>query len=324
HSSRLINLDSEDDGEVYVGCAGGKDTVGHFALEYRPSPRGIIAINICVDSLRGGHSGDDINKQRANAVVLLCRFLFENFNNFNMNLVHIDAGGLRNAIAREATATITIQKSTLPYFEKYFTKFVADVRNEYSTTEPSMNIRYDIADNLPDRIVERSLFLAVITSVYTLPCGVVAFSQTLPGFVETSTNVASVKIKDEMINVTTSQRSSLNSKREYIANVVAEILEGCGAEVEQSKGYPGWSPNSNSDLLKRFQSSYKALFKNDIKVKTVHAGLECGLFLEKASNLDMVSVGPTILNVHSPSEMLEISTVEKFWTLITDVLKNMK
>lgn len=324
HSKRLINLDSEDDGELFVGCAGGKDTVGRFDLEYRPSPRGVVAINIAISGLKGGHSGDDINKQRANAVVLLCRFLFENFNNFNMNLSHIDAGGLRNAIAREANAFITIQKSTLPYFEEYFAKFVADVKNEYRVSEPDMNIRYDIADVVPNQIVERSLFLAVITSVYTMPCGVMAFSQDLPGFVESSTNVASIKIKDEFIEVTTSQRSSLDSKKEYIANIVMEIFEGCGAEVEQSKGYPGWSPNAESALLESFKSSYRNMFKDDIKVKVVHAGLECGLFLEKSPRLDMVSVGPTIRNAHSPLEMLEISTVEKFWNLMVDVLKNMR
>lgn len=324
HSTRLINLDSEDDGELFVGCAGGKDTIGRFPLELRPSPRGMVAINIAINGLRGGHSGDDINKQHASAVVLLCRFLFENFNNFNMNLSHIDAGGLRNAIAREAVASITIQKSTLPYFEEYFGKFVADVKSEYRVSEPNLNICYDIADQLPNQIVERSLFLAVVTSVYTMPYGVMAFSQDLPSFVETSTNVASIKMKDEYIEVVTSQRSSLTSKRDYIANIVMEIFEGCGAEVEQSKGYPGWSPNAESDLLGRFKESYKRLFGEQIKVKSVHAGLECGLFFEKSPNLDMVSVGPTIRNAHSPLEMLEISTVEKFWSLIVDLLKNMK
>ncbi|MFI3321083.1 MAG: aminoacyl-histidine dipeptidase [Rikenellaceae bacterium] len=319
---KLINLDSEDEGELFVGCAGGRDTIGYFDLKFEDAPVECAIIDINISGLKGGHSGDDINKGRASSVVLLSRILFTGFNLFNINLIDVNAGGLRNAIARNAVARITINKESLSDFQQFFSSIVEDIKKEYHRTEPDMSIEYKVAENGDvEKVVERETFLGVITAVFTLPCGVMAMSQDIEGFVETSTNVASIKIEGQKIVVTTSQRSSLESKRDYTAAIVSEILEGCGAEVEHSDGYPGWSPNANSELLKIFENSYQSLFGKPIKVKAVHAGLECGLFSEKCEGLDMVSVGPTMRDVHSPFERVEIATVEKFWNLLVDVLK---
>ncbi|MFI3315615.1 MAG: aminoacyl-histidine dipeptidase [Rikenellaceae bacterium] len=324
-AKQLINLDSEDEGELFVGCAGGIDTIGHFELSYDTIKESSTIVDIVISGLTGGHSGDDINKQRANGVVLMNRFLYENFNIFNINLIDIDAGALRNAIPREARVRISVDNKGVEYLSSYFEKFKKDIKNEYHRSEPDLNMTLKVVGTDSNfTVIDREVFLAVITSIFTLPCGVMAMSQDVEGFVETSTNIASVKIANKNIEVTTSQRSSVDSKKEYVAAIVSEVFEGCGAEVEQSDGYPGWTPNLSSQLLAIFKDKYLNLFGKEIEVKAVHAGLECGLFSEKADELNMVSVGPTVRNAHSPQEKLEIESVDKFWKLMVSVMQGLK
>ena len=323
-ASTLINLDSEDDGEFFIGCAGGKDTVGSWDIERVDAPKDVAVLKISIKGLSGGHSGDMIDKLKANSVVLLSKYLYERFHDFNFNLVDVEAGGLRNAIPREAWAVITVDKGAMPYFEGDFSSFVKECKTEYHRTEPDMDITFELLNKEVKSVIDREVFIGLVTAIYTLPCGVISMSQDIDGFIESSTNVASIKIIDNKLVVATSQRSSLAHKKRHISNITKEIFEGCGADVECSLGYPGWSPNPNSAIVGQFVESYTRLFGEAPIVRAIHAGLECGLFLEKNPNLDMVSVGPTIKDVHTPSERLDIKSCQKYWTLLIDTIAKLK
>ena len=323
-ASTLINLDSEDDGEFFIGCAGGRDTTGSWDIAKSAFTEDAAVIRVSVMGLGGGHSGDMIDKCKANSVMLLGRYLYERFNDFNLNLVDIDAGGLRNAIPREAWAIITVDKGAMPYFEGDFKAFVKDCKAEYHHTESDMEVKFELLNMNVDEVIDREVFISLVSAIYTLPCGVISMSQDIEGFVESSTNVASIKIIDDKIVVATSQRSSLAHKKRHISNVTREVFEGCGAEVECSLGYPGWSPNPKSAIVTQFVESYTRLFGEAPLVRAVHAGLECGLFLENKPDLDMVSVGPTIKDPHTPKERLDIKSSQKYWTLLVDTVAKLK
>ncbi len=323
-ATKLINLDSEDDGEFFIGCAGGKDTIGSWEIEREAAPEGIATMKISISGLVGGHSGDSIHKLRANSVMLLGRYLYERFHDFGLNLVDIDAGGLRNAIPREAWAVVTVAEAAMPYFEGDFRAFVQECKREFQHTEPDMEITFELLADKPKSIISREVFIGLVTAIYTLPSGVFSMSQEIEGFVESSTNVASIKIIDDKIVVATSQRSSLAHKKRHISNITREVFEGCCAEVETTLGYPGWAPNQDSEILKQCVSSYEAVTGEKPKVLAIHAGLECGLFLEKKPELDMVSIGPTIKDVHTPTERLDIASCKKYWDLLLDIMLKSK
>ena len=309
----LINLDSEDDAEIFVGCAGGVDTVCTFKYNRTFAPKDFHYLKISVLNGQGGHSGVDIHLGRANANKLLCRFLFDVSRNHEVVLSEIDGGNLRNAIPRAAHAVVGVHASKKDDIAAMFNRYVADVKDEYADIEPTLELKLETVD-MPDFCVDSETSTAVIRAIYSAPHGVVSMSRDLEGLVETSTNLASVKMgADSTIVVTTSQRSSVDSRKWDIANQVEAHFLLAGATVTHGEGYPGWKPNMNSPIMKIASDAYRELYRVTPAIKAIHAGLECGLFLEKYPHLDMVSFGPTLRDVHSPSERMHIPAVERFY-----------
>ena len=320
----LINLDSEDEGELFIGCAGGVDTLATFTYSKESMPSDCAIYRVDVSDLQGGHSGDDINKGLANSNKILSRLLFEGASRFGLRISYLDGGNLRNAIPREAYAVFGICASLSDSFEQMFKLFAEQIAEEFKVCEPNLKITLSAvtgAESVIDIATQKSLIGALVG----LPNGVLAMSAAVTGLVETSTNLASVKFEgDDKIVVTTSQRSSVESAKRYAMLMIESVFVLAGATVEHSDGYPGWAPNPDSELLRVAAASYKELFGVEAKVKAIHAGLECGLFLERYPELDMISFGPTLRGVHSPDERLEIATVDKFWRLLCDIVKRIK
>jgi dipeptidase D len=320
----LLNLDSEDEGEFFIGCAGGKDTVATLDCEYEDQlPKGSVAYKIYVKGLQGGHSGDDINKGRGNAVKLLNRILWNSYQLFDVRIADIKAGNLRNAIAREGYAYIVLPKENTGDFESYLKIMNNTFQKEFFVTDPNVTVSFEKAE-MPAKILQEFLIIDIINALYVCPHGVLAMSQDIPDFVETSTNLASIKIEDDKIIIATSQRSSVESRKETAVEKVVATFSMIGAEVTVGDGYPGWTPNPDSEVLKVLVKAYKNVFHKKPAVKAIHAGLECGLFSEKYPTLDMVSYGPTLRGVHSPDEKLLINTVQMCWDLTLEFLKILK
>lgn len=322
--SVLLNLDSEDEGEIFIGCAGGIDTVAVLHYEKEPVPKSHAAMEISVSGLLGGHSGDDIHKNRGNAIKILNRFLLRAFNDFSARLADFNGGNLRNAIAREARAVIVFPEKEKSNLINRFNNFEKQVKFEFEHNEPNLKLSAESA-GLPGFLIDFKTQGKLLNAISASPHGVLEMSTRMEGMVETSTNLASVKFEvNNAILITTSQRSELESRKYAAAEMVRSVFELAGAAVTHSDGYPGWAPNPDSDILKTTVSSYKKLFGKEPIVRSIHAGLECGLFLEKYPNLDMVSFGPTIKGAHSPDERLNIETTEKFWKHLLDVLENIE
>ncbi|GAB4301232.1 MAG: aminoacyl-histidine dipeptidase [Marinilabiliales bacterium] len=319
--SILLNLDSEDEGEIFIGCAGGIDTIAKFNYRKDPVPDNYKIAAIDISGLPGGHSGDDIHKEHGNSNKILNRFLWHGQNNYGLRLSIFDGGNLRNAIPREAKAIFAVPEIKYNDFVKFTNKLIEDIKFEYEETAPELNI--DLNENQQaDWLIDLKTQNNLLNALYACPHGVIKWSMKLKGLVETSTNLASVKFKDDKIIVTTSQRSSLESGKTDIASMVESVFILAGAKVEHTDGYPGWNPNPKSEILQIAVDSYQRLFGNKPVVRAIHAGLECGLFLEKYPNLDMISFGPTLRGVHSPDEKINIKTVEKWWKHLLDILKN--
>ena len=319
----LLNLDSEDDGELFIGCAGGKDT--NIVLPYLKEELadGFKSYRIDVNGLKGGHSGDEINKGLGNAVKILNRLLWEAANAFELRLCFFDGGNLRNAIAREAFAIVAIPEGMADAFEQYVVDFKSRVKYELKATEPDLKVACTPAEPAAFCIAVSSQE-KLLNGLYGCPHGVLAMSADIPGFVQTSTNLASVKTREDHFLIGTSQRSSVNSEKIDAANMVASVFRLAGATVTHGEGYPGWAPNPDSPILKLTRNTYSSLFGKEPKVLVVHAGLECGLIGEKFPGMDMISYGPTIRGAHSPDERLLIPTVSKFWDLTVTLLKDVK
>lgn len=318
----LLNLDSEDEGEIFIGCAGGKDTVVKLPYQMQDASPTALPYRIDVKGLKGGHSGDDINKNLANANKLLNRILWDASRLFGLRLVDFQGGNLRNAIAREAYAIVYIPKTKKGAFEKFVKRMEADFKKEYQVTEPGLQAFATITEETSHKVFTRNSQKRLLDSIYSCPHGVIAMSQTIDNFVETSTNLASVKRQDDYVLITTSQRSSIESSKDDIANMVRACFENVGAHVEHGDGYPGWAPNPNSVIRKIAEECYMELFHRAPKVKAIHAGLECGLIGDKFEGMDMISIGPTLRGVHSPDERIEIPTVQMFWDFVAEILKN--
>ena len=317
----LINLDSEDEGEIFIGCAGGMDTVATFTFGYTPAPADSAAFELTVSGLLGGHSGDDIHKGLGNANKILVRFLMKALEKTGISMAAIDGGNLRNAIAREAKATVVVPGVFANEFQSDFQRFAVTVRFEFERTEPGLSLTLQQTE-LPAEVIENRSFRSMLQALMAFPHGVLEWSFRMPGMVETSTNLASVKMRERgKIVVATSQRSEIESRKEMAAITVESVFRLAGAEVTHSDGYPGWTPNPDSPLLKTAVESYIRCFGNEPVVRSIHAGLECGLFLEKYPGLDMISIGPTIKGAHSPSERILIPTVQKFWDHLVDILE---
>lgn len=315
----LLNLDSEDDGELFIGCAGGANTTAIYPFPTEKAPQGWFFFRVSVKGLTGGHSGDDISKNRANANKLLNRFLVQTMQKYGMRLADIEGGNLHNAIPREAHALCAVPMEYKEAVRIDLNIFISEIENEYSATEP--NLSMDLESEAPvEYVMEQKAMERFLLSIYAVHHGVYAMSQDIPGLVETSSNLASIKVCDGTIKVVTSQRSSILSSRKDMSQMVSAAFILGGATVTTGEGYPGWKPNPSSEILKIAVESYKRLFGVEPKVKAIHAGLECGLFLQKYPSLDMVSFGPTLRGVHSPDERMLIPTVEKFWNHLLDIL----
>lgn len=319
----LINLDSEDEGELFIGCAGGLDTTAVFNYIPKPLPADAKCFSVRIFNGVGGHSGDDINKGRANAVQLLARFLNDCLSSadFKLSLCCIDGGNKRNAIARESSATVALTGDEAA-FKSDWDSFSADVKGEYSVTEPDLSFTLESVP-APTFTFDTDSAMRIVRGLYAAPHGVLSMSADIPGLVETSTNLASVKmLEGNKVRVGTSQRSSITSARRAAAAKVEASFLLAGAEVTHEGEYPGWKPTLDSEILRRSVASYKKLFGVEPAVKAIHAGLECGLFLEIYPDLDMISFGPTLRGVHAPGERLDLASLDKFTLLLDDILHN--
>lgn len=313
----LINLDSETEGQIFIGCAGGMDTVGLFHYTPAPAPKDLYYAKVKVSGLLGGHSGGDIHLQHANANKVLARFLTTQP---DAVLAAIHGGNLRNAIAREAEAVIGIRYSSKDNVVAELNQFAAIIEGEVGDIEKGMKLTIETVDT-PETVIEKEVADRLIKALIVCPHGVQGMSRSMPGLVETSTNMASVKmIEPGVIKVETSQRSSVESEKRAIAQAVATTFSLAGAEVKQGSGYPGWKPNTNSPIMKVCADTYRDLYGKEPEIMAIHAGLETGLFLTKYPYLDMVSIGPTMEGVHSPDERLYIPSVGTFYAYLKEVL----
>jgi dipeptidase D len=308
---------------MFIGCAGGKGTVATFTYEPAPAPATMLYVRIGISGLNGGHSGCDIHKGLGNANKILARFLYLLKKDYPCVLAALDGGNLHNAIPREASAIVGIEGRDKENVRVLLNCFAADIENELKYADPNVRIAMETVD------ASGSCFSDVfadtlINALQACPHGVIGMSHAIEDLVETSTNLASVKVTDDyMVVVGTSQRSSIESAKNAIADQVAAVFLLAGAEVKHGEGYPGWAPNPDSKILKTAQETYRKLFNKEPEVKAIHAGLECGLFLEKYPYLDMISFGPTMRDIHSPSERLEIATVDLWWRHLLEILKNL-
>ncbi|MCQ2158806.1 MAG: aminoacyl-histidine dipeptidase [Bacteroidales bacterium] len=313
----LINLDSEDEGQMFIGCAGGVNTEAVFKYDRVPTGGKAVRVKIC--GAIGGHSGDDINKERVNTVQQMARFLYPEIK-AGARLVSVDGGGKTNAIARECEAVIITEDTA--GLKNRFVSFGSDLKAEYRISDPGLQFETEDIEALYH--IDASTAFNLTASLLSCPHGVQAMSQDIKGLVETSNNLASVKTLEDTIVIGTSQRSSIMSARGAMADKVAANFEVAGAEVKHFNWYPGWKPNVDSPVLKLCVESYRKLFGKDPLVLAIHAGLECGLFLEKFPELDMISFGPTLRGVHAPGEKLELASLDKFVAHLEDVVVNFR
>lgn len=319
----LLNLDSEDEGEVFIGCAGGIDTTVQFTYRTRTVPlHGVIAFDVSITGGTGGHSGDEIHKDLCNAVQVLARFLWKAQQDLNIDISSLSGGNKRNAIAREAGAVCVVRKKDEAAFRKLFLDLAGKWEKEYKHTDPGLQSQV-VSCPLPETVIDKKTAHRLISALYSCPHGVLAMSKEVPGLVETSTNLASVKMETDsnVIRIGSSQRSAINSSRRNAASRIESLFLLAKAQVTHQGEYPGWAPNPDSPILKVCEQAYKTLFNTPAKVKAIHAGLECGIFLDAFPYLDMISFGPTLKGVHSPAERLDIESTRKFWNLLLQILK---
>ena len=318
----LINLDSEDEGQIFVSCAGGKRTQAIFRPKYQDDAEGLFFLKIGVKQLTGGHSGDDINKKRANSVKLLSRFIYLMSEKGKVLLGNLNAGGLHNAIPRDGEMIIAVPAAEKENVRAAFNVFASEVEEEYHVTEPNVKMYMESAE--AGKVICEEDSRKIILALQGVDNGVLSMCQdkAIEWLVETSSNLASVKTQEDgSILVTTSQRSNVMSALDNMCNTVRAVFQLAGAEVDTGEGYPAWKMNPNSKLTKMVVDTYKELFGKEPQVLGIHAGLECGLFAERYPDLDMVSMGPTLRGVHSPDERLLIPTVDMVWRHLLAILK---
>lgn len=319
--SILLNLDSEDEGEIFIGCAGGIDTVANLKLNRKRSGRNKVALKVTVGGLRGGHSGDEIHLGLGNSIKILNRFLWNANRRFKMGLASIEGGKARNAIPREAEAVIVVPENELQLIQVYFNSFTEIVAREHAKLEPGFTMNIEKVE-CPDFILRKKQQKKLFNTLYAVPHGVIAMSQEIPGLVETSTNLAAIRrSSNDQLEIVTSQRSSVESAKRDISDRMNSLFSLLGGSVKHSDGYPGWKPNLDSEVLKISEEVYERLFGTRAEVKAIHAGLECGLFLQKYPDLDMISFGPTIKGAHTPEERIKVDTVDKFWLFLLEMLE---
>ncbi len=320
----LLNLDSEDEGILFIGCAGGMDTVG--TMKYRMVPtrsEGMCALDISVTGLHGGHSGDEIHKGYGSSVKIMNRILWKLANIHLISIAKFDGGNLRNAIPRESFSTIVIDLTIKKAITDFITDFSRVISEEFSDLEPDLKIT--VKDTtLPHAVMDKENQTKLINAISCCPHGAISWSKDMDDLVETSTNLASVKFSENnTVRIITTQRSSIESAKHDVSAMVKSCLALAGAEVVHSDGYPGWKPNMNSEILRIARESYESLFGKEPLIRAIHAGLECGLIYEKMKGIDMISFGPTIRGAHTPEEKIEIRTAQMFWDLLIDIIGRM-
>lgn len=317
----LINMDSETEGELYVGCAGGVDTVGIFTPKMEAVPSSMAAYEIAVKGLKGGHSGMDINLGRGNANKIMNALLIMCGRKFGLRLATINGGSLRNAIPRESFATVVVPENNKAAFEAYIPEYEAVVKEKFGAIEPEFSLTVTSTE-MPANVIDLKTQDELLTAVAQYPNGVVEMSKDFEGTVETSSNLAIVKTQGNEIMTASLQRSLVDASKDKLAEEIRKVLTTNGAKAESSGSYPGWKPNINSPILHTMKEVYKDKFGKEPKIMVVHAGLECGILGAKYTNWDMVSFGPTLVHPHSPDEALKIDTVPMFWEFLVNTLKN--
>ena len=319
--SMLINLDSEDEGQIFVSCAGGRTTRATFRYDMEEAPEGMFFMQITMKGLFGGHSGDDINKKRANAIKLAARFLYSENEKYGLRLHSWCSGKMHNAIPRDAVVVFCVPAKDKEQVRADWNVFAADVEDEFHVTEK--NMEFILESHTPVNVVPKSISDNIIRSLQAVDNGVLAMCQdkAVDWLVETSSNVASIQTNDHEAVVVASQRSNVMSNLTNMCNTVKATFQLAGAEVVTGDGYPAWKMRADSKLTKMTVDTYRELFHKDPIVLGIHAGLECGLFSERYPDLDMVSFGPTLRHVHTPEEMLHIPTVQMVWDHLLAILK---
>ena len=317
----LINLDSETEGELYVGCAGGLDA--NFERKYTtmPTPEDMKGFQLIVTGLHGGHSGMDINLGRANANKIATRFLTTAVKEYGACLATLNGGGLRNAIPREVNAILAVPAKKATAFKTFAKKFNETLKAEFSATEENLSVSVKAVDT-PKKVIRTKAQNQFLNMVFAIPNGVLRMSDSMENLVETSNNVAAIKAENGTMSVTCLLRSSVDSAKNALGDRMTAIAELAECGIELTGAYPGWKPNMESPILKTCQSVYKKKFKEEPKIMAIHAGLECGLFGACYPDWDMVSFGPTIEHPHSPVERVNIDSVGKFFDFLVEVLKN--
>jgi len=319
----LINLDSEDEGILFIGCAGGMDTVG--TIQYKAVPAGIntSAFEIYVGGLHGGHSGDEIHKGYGNSIKLLTRILLDISARYDISISTFNGGNLRNAIPREASSVIIFKKDEGEEIKKTINSLMYILREEFDKLEPDLIITVREVEK-PSSVIDKDTQKKLLQALHCCPHGALAWSQEMDDLVETSTNLATINfIAGNTIKIVTTQRSSIESAKHNAASMVESCLKLADSEVVHSEGYPGWKPDLSSEILMQTRKSYVKLFGKEPMVRAIHAGLECGLIYEKFKGIDMISFGPTIRGAHTTEEKIEIRTAQMFWNLLKDVVSNM-
>ncbi len=316
----LLNMDSEEDGTFYVGCAGGVDTVATFEIKAEKKNPSTQVCELHVTGLKGGHSGLDIQEGRGNAIKILGRAL-KKLESIEYKLAAIEGGSLRNAIPREAEAILFLSENDFPNADEVINEFQKSIQNEYRTVDKGVKVFLKKTDAAFEDVFTDEFTKEIINVILALPHGVISMSQDIQGLVETSTNLATINLVDGKVRMGTSQRSSVDSAKEYIANSVSAVFNLTDADVKAGDGYPGWKPNMDSELLKVSKKVFKEMFGKEAEIKAIHAGLECGILEGKNPGMDMISFGPTIQNAHSPDEKVNVETVSKFYDLLKGILK---
>ncbi len=318
---RLINLDTEEFGEFYISCAGGNDSIVKLATPRAPADKSASTLAVKVGGLKGGHSGTDINLGRGSATKILARLLDRALDAAPLRLRSVEGGSKRNSIAEKASAVLDVDAGSVDAVQKAIDERAAEIKAELEKDDPGLAVSVSKTDPEGPDPMTAGISKTAVKLLVALPHGVLAMSPEVPGLVETSTNVGTIETSDEGIRSVNLTRSAVTSSLEMMKERIRAIAGFAGAEVEEPRGYPGWKPDMDSELLKKGKEVYKSLFGKDPEVKAIHAGLECGIFSETLKGVDMISVGPTMRNVHSPAEECYIPHVEEMHKLLGKYLE---
>ena len=322
-SKTLMNLDSEEEGAVYVGCSGGKNTIGTWKVDFDSVSANMQVCELKIRGLKGGHSGLEIDKGRGNSLKIIARVLSA-LTESGARVSSVNGGNKSNAIPREADAVIAVPKKNMDEAKKIVGQCLDVLKKEIETVDPDLSITLSEIRSKKAKVMKKGYQRRILQTLSALPHGVTKMSADIPGLVETSTNVAIIETKGKKVNLITSQRSSVATEIDEICATVRNIFDLAGADYETADGYPGWKPDMKSEILKVAKTTYQSLYGKEVLVKAIHAGLECGIIGEKYPGMDMISFGPTLEGVHSPDEKIHIDTVEKFWNFLIAILKNVR